>query len=258
MSEIIVGTSGFSYPDWKASFYPEGMGQENLLGYYSSQFKAVELNFTYYRMPDVMQSKRMVEKSGGTLEFVIKANRQMTHEIQEDSLTKVVPLFLDGISPFIEAGQLGALLLQFPQSFHYTPENRIYLKSLIERLRPLNVSVEFRQREWLKDSVYQSLHDLGTGFVCVDEPDLPSLIPPVINSTSNLGYIRFHGRNKAKWYSGDSRTRYDYLYSEEELKDWISKIRKIAERTDKLYAFFNNHAKAQAVTNAKMLINLLG
>ncbi|MBN2059152.1 MAG: DUF72 domain-containing protein [Deltaproteobacteria bacterium] len=258
MSEIIVGTSGFSYPDWKINFYPEGLGQESFLRYYSRHFKAVELNFTYYRMPDETQSKKMIEKSGSALEFVIKANRQMTHEIQEDSLTKVTPLFLDGISPFIEAGQLGAILLQFPQSFHYTPENRIYLKSLIDRLRPLRVSVEFRQREWLKDSVYQSLNDLGAGFVCVDEPDLASLVPAVIKTTSDLGYIRFHGRNGEKWYSGDSRTRYDYLYSEKELLEWIPKIRRIAEKTHKLYAFFNNHAKAQAVTNAKMLINLLG
>ena len=84
------------------------------------------------------------------------------------------------------------------------------------------------------------------------------MIPPVINSTSALGYIRFHGRNKEKWYSGDSKTRYDYLYSGEELKDWVPKIKKIADRTEKLYVFFNNHAKAQAVTNARMLINLLG
>ena len=257
MSQILVGTSGFSYPDWKARFYPEGMRQENFLEFYSSQFRAVELNFTYYRMPDEKQSKMLIEKSGGSLEFVIKANRQMTHEIPEDSLEKIAPLFLEGIAPFIQAGQLGAILLQFPQSFHYTTKNRIYLKSLINKLRPHNISVEFRQREWLKDSVYRSLHNLDAGFVCVDEPDLPSLIPSVINSTSDVGYIRFHGRNKEKWYSGDSRTRYDYLYSEEELLDWVPKIRNIADRTDKLYAFFNNHAKAQAPTNARMLINLL-
>ena len=233
------------------------MNNQEFLGFYAFHFKILELNFSYYRIPDADQSRQMIEKSGGELEFVVKAFRQMTHEISASSLTDVLTLFMDGVSPFMDAGRLGAILLQFPQSFHYVPENRIYLKSLIESLLPYPVSVEFRQKEWLKDSVYKSLKDLGAGFVCVDEPQLPSLIPPVIISTSNWGYIRFHGRNSRDWYGTDSRTRYDYLYSEEELKEWIPKIRDLAGRTKKLFIFFNNHAKAQAITNAKMLINLL-
>ncbi len=257
MSRILLGTSGFSYDDWRGEFYPQDMNNKDFLEFYALHFKIVELNFSYYRIPDADQSRQMIEKSGGKLEFVVKAFRQMTHEISDSSLKDVLKLFMDGIYPFMEAGRLGTILLQFPQSFHYVPENRIYLKSLIESLLPCPVSVEFRQKEWLKDSVYKTLEDLGAGFVCVDEPPLPSLIPSVIISTSDWGYIRFHGRNSRDWYGTDSRTRYDYLYSEEELKDWVPKIRKLAERTKKLFVFFNNHAKAQAITNAKMLINLL-
>jgi uncharacterized protein YecE (DUF72 family) len=128
---------------------------------------------------------------------------------------------------------------------------------LIEALSPAPVSIEFRQKEWLKDSVFETLRELGGGFVCVDEPPLPSLIPPVVINTSDQGYIRFHGRNKKDWYGTDSRRRYDYLYSEDELKEWVPKIRDLADKTKKLFVFFNNHAKAQAVTNARMLINLL-
>jgi uncharacterized protein YecE (DUF72 family) len=181
----------------------------------------------------------------------------MTHEISENSLTEILPKFMEGISPFVDAGRLGVILLQFPQSFHYVPENRLYLKSLIETLSPSPVSIEFRQREWLKESVYETLRELGAGFVCVDEPPLPSLIPPVVINTSNSGYIRFHGRNTKKWYGTDSRTRYDYLYSEDELEEWVPKIRELAERTEKIFVFFNNHARGQAITNAKMLINML-
>jgi len=257
MSRILIGTSGFSYDDWRGEFYPLGMNNKDFLEFYALHFKILELNFSYYRIPDADQSRQMIEKSGGKLEFVVKAFRQMTHEISDNSLTDVLTLFMDGVSPFIEAGRLGTILLQFPQSFHYVPENRIYLKSLIESLLPCPISVEFRQKEWLKDSVYKTLEDLGAGFVCVDEPPLPSLIPPVIVSTSDWGYIRFHGRNSSDWYGTDSRTRYDYLYSEEELKAWVPKIRDLAGRTKKLFVFFNNHAKAQAITNAKMLINLL-
>jgi len=212
MSEILIGTSGFSYDDWKGAFYPPDMARKDFLEFYAGHFKALELNFSYY---------------------------------------------LEGISPFVEAGRLGVVLLQFPQSFHYTSENRIYLKSLIEALMPLPLAVEFRQREWLKESVYKTLQELGAGFVCVDEPSLPSLIPPIAISTSVTGYIRFHGRNSKDWYGTDSRTRYDYLYSEDELKEWVPKIRELAERTEKLFVFFNNHAKAQAVTNARMFADLL-
>ena len=82
-------------------------------------------------------------------------------------------------------------------------------------------------------------------------------MPPVVINTSSLGYIRFHGRNRETWYASDSKTRYDYLYSEAELQEWVPKILRLSETTDKLYIFFNNHAKAQAIKNADMLINLL-
>ncbi|MBN2059143.1 MAG: DUF72 domain-containing protein [Deltaproteobacteria bacterium] len=257
MSEILIGTSGFYYDDWKGSFYPPETGKKDYLYYYACHFKALELNFTFYRIPQARQSSRMMEKTHGKVQFVVKAYRQMTHEVPENVLTEVIPLFLDGISPFIKEELLGSILLQFPQRFHYTPENRVYLKSLIDSLAPLPVSVEFRHRAWLKESVYETLRGLEAGFVCVDEPPLPSLIPPVVINTSNLGYIRFHGRNNSRWYGSDSRTRYDYIYSEMELKEWVSRIRILAEKTEKLFVFFNNHAKAQAVTNANMLIDML-
>jgi uncharacterized protein YecE (DUF72 family) len=258
MTNILIGTSGFFYNDWKEVFYPNEMDNQDYLEYYSHQFQVLELNFSYYRIPDARQTRQMVTKSGGRVEFVIKANRQMTHEISNRSLSEVLPLFIRGISPFVEAEKMGAVLLQFPQGFHYLPSNRVYLKSLIEALSPLPLAVEFRQKEWLRESVYGSLKELGVGFVCVDEPALPALIPSMAIHTSPLGYIRFHGRNKKNWYGTDSTKRYDYLYSEEELREWVPKIRDLAKDTDKLFVFFNNHAKAQAVTNAKMLIGILG
>jgi uncharacterized protein YecE (DUF72 family) len=257
LGEILVGTSGFYYNDWKGCFYPDDVSTGEYLGYYSDRFKTLELNFSYYRMPDARQTGQMVEKSGGRLDFTVKAFRQLTHEISGRSITDVLPLFLKGISPLTEAKRLGAVLLQFPQSFHYTSDNRMYLKSLIEAFASIPVAVEFRQKEWLRDSVYRTLEEMRAAFVCVDEPPLPSLMPPSAINTSDIGYLRFHGRNKKDWYGTDSTTRYDYLYSEDELKEWVLKIRALADRTKKLFVFFNNHARAQAVNNAKMLINLL-
>ena len=258
MGEILIGTSGFYYDDWKGGFYPEDLPAGEYLSYYSRRFKTLELNFSYYKIPESRQSVKMLENSGGSLEFTVKAFRQLTHEISDRSITEVLPLFMKGISPFIDGKQLGAILLQFPQSFHYTVENRFYLKSILVALSDLPVAVEFRQKEWLRDSVYRTLGDMQAAFVCVDEPLLPSLIPKTMITTSDTGYIRFHGRNKKDWYGTDSRTRYDYIYSDEELKEWVPEILAMADKTKKLFIFFNNHARAQAVTNAGMLINLLG
>jgi len=257
MAKILVGTSGFSYDEWKYNFYPARLPNSDFLSFYSREFNVVELNFSYYRIPELSQCRRMVEKSEHRVEFVIKAFRELTHEITDQSIPEILPRFKDPLAPFWEDNRLGAILLQFPQSFHYNPESRIYLESLIRGFSPLPVCVEFRHREWLRDSVYVTLKEMKAGFVCVDEPPLKGLLPPVVLATSNIGYIRFHGRNRSKWYSGDSKERYDYLYSEDELKEWLPKIHKLSEQTEKIFIFFNNHRKGQAITNARMMIGLI-
>ncbi len=257
MAEILIGTSGYYYDDWKGCFYPGSLKKKDYLTFYADQFNIIELNFTYYRLPDEKQIKNMLLKSGNSLIFVVKTYRGITHEITENSIKVILPRFINGIAPLIEEDRLGTLLLQFPQSFHYTKENRIYLNELLTALKPVPACVEFRSKEWLKDSVFSRLKELSAGFVCVDEPELAGLIPPMSIATSETGYIRFHGRNKKNWYGTDSTTRYDYLYSEEELKTWLPRVEEISRRTKKLFVFFNNHAKSQAVTNARMLINLI-
>jgi len=257
MAKLFIGTSGFSYNDWRKVFYPDRLPTSDFLSFYSREFSAVELNFSYYRIPDTRQCMRMLEKSDDRTEFVVKAFQGLTHECSDESLSEVLPKFKASIDPFWQEGRLGAVLLQFPQSFHYRTKSRIYLKSLIERFDPLPLCVEFRQQEWIKGSVLDTLKELHVGFVCVDEPALRGLLPPLAEATSSIGYIRFHGRNKSKWYTGDTKERYDYLYSEDELKEWIPRISAIAKNTERLFIFFNNHKKGQAVANAKMMRYLL-
>ena len=257
MARILVGTSGFSYGEWKDVFYPSTMPQSDFISFYSHEFSVVELNFSYYRMPEASQCRRMLEKSAHRIEFVVKAFQGLTHEITDQSISEILPRFKDSIVPFWDESRLGAILLQFPQSFHYTPSSRIYLKSLIRGFSPLPLCVEFRQRGWLRDSVYAALRGLDVGFVCVDEPPLRGLLPPVAVSTSHIGYIRFHGRNRSKWYTGDAKERYDYLYGEDELKEWLPRIFAIAENTEKIFVFFNNHRRGQAIANARMMRGLL-
>lgn len=257
MAKILVGTSGFSYDDWRNAFYPANIPQSDFLSFYSQEFSVVELNFSYYRIPESSQCMRMLEKSAHRIEFVVKAFQGLTHEITHQSITEILPQFKDSIAPFWDNRRLGAILLQFPQSFHYTPKSRVYLGSLIKGFSPLPLCVEFRQMGWLRDSVYATLENLKVGFVCVDEPPLRGLLPAAAVATSDIGYIRFHGRNRSKWYTGDSKERYDYLYSEDELREWLPRVATIADKTERIFIFFNNHRKGQAIANAKMMRDLL-
>ena len=257
MAKILIGTSGFSYQEWRDVFYPPRMPQGDFLSHYAREFAVVELNFSYYRMPEPSQCLRMLEKSGYRVEFVVKAFQGLTHEITDISISEILPQFKASIAPFIKEGRLGTVLLQFPQSFHYRPDSRIYLEALIEGFNPLPLCVEFRQRDWLKYSVFEALRKLKVGFVCVDEPALRGLLPPLAEATSRIGYIRFHGRNRSKWYTGDTKERYDYLYAEDELKEWLPRIFTIAEKTERIYVFFNNHRRGQAIANAKMMRDLV-
>ena len=257
MDNILIGTSGYYYDDWRGRFYPAKMKKGDLLSYYAEHFSTVELNFSFYRIPDKKAIRSMIVRSKGKLTFVLKAFRGLTHDISDESLKDVLEAYKDGISPIFNEGLLGGVLLQFPQSFHYVKENRVYLKKLIDGFGDINVFVEFRHRSWIRESVFNTLNELNAGFVCVDEPRISSLLPPVVKRTGRDGYIRFHGRNKENWYGTDSSKRYDYLYSEDELREWIPGIMTIKKDASSIFIFFNNHPRAQAITNARMLINLL-
>lgn len=253
---ILVGTSGFSYPDWVGPFYPETLPKQDFLVFYSQHFRTCELNFSYYRAPTARTLERMAEKSAGQVEFVLKANKAMTHERQQNE--QVFPLFKEALAPLIERNLLGCVLAQFPYSFHHTQKNLDYLTYLRDQLKSLPVVVEFRNRTWLKEATFTFLKELDFGFCCVDEPQIEGLLPPVVVATSSIGYVRFHGRNQAKWWKHDDPAeRYDYFYSEAELREWVPKIQKLAKVTEKVYTFTNNHPKGKAVQNARRLQELL-
>ena len=255
-TRVLVGTSGYSYDDWVGPFYPEGTSRQDFLSLYSRQFPVVELNFSFYRQPSPRMLERMLSVAGPGFSFALKAHRSMTHEIGE-SWEKDVEAFKAGVRPMAEAGQLAAVLLQFPYSFHYTPESRSRLSELCARLEGLPLAVEFRKREWLQESVYQGLRERGASLVSVDEPALPQLLPPLTETTGSLGYVRFHGRNKAQWWTGNNASRYNYLYNAGELQEWVQRIKLIMEKVPLLLVFFNNHWRGNAAQNARQMRELL-
>lgn len=253
---IYVGTSGYSYDDWVGPFYPEGTTKNGFLDYYAQTFGCVEVNYTYYRMPDARTLAAMAAKTPEGFRFVVKAPGELTHErtTPEASFAQ----FQAALTPLVESGKLGAVLAQFPGSFRPSDENRDYLAGFRQELGALPVVVEFRHASWVGPRTFDLLRRLDLGFCCVDEPRLRSLMPPFAEVTSDVGYVRFHGRNAAKWFEHEQAwERYNYLYTREELTEWITKTRRIDSRAKETYVFFNNHYNAQAAQNASLFTEML-
>ena len=244
---IYVGTSGYRYKDWRGTFYPRSLPQQDELRYYAERFPAVELNFTYYGIPKPSVIAGMVVRTPPEFRFCIKANQATTHE-QDRS---VLGAFKDAIAPAAEAGQLASVLAQFPFSFKNQEDNRRYLHQLAQDLQDYRPVVEFRHNSWVCPQVFQFLRANGLAYCCVDEPELPGLLPPDACATSDTAYVRFHSRDAAKWYAG-AAARYDYLYSKDELAEWVPKTQHLAEQAEDVYIFFNNcHAGSAAVNAAE-------
>jgi uncharacterized protein YecE (DUF72 family) len=255
-SRILVGTSGYSYDDWVGRFYPEGTARQDFLSLYAREFSVVELNFSYYQQPNPRTLDRMLSVTTPDFSFTLKAHRSMTHEIGE-TWERDIDVFRAGIQPLVDAGRLAAVLLQFPYSFAYTAESRSRLSTLCGKLDGLPLAVEFRKSEWLREAVLEGLRERGVALVSVDEPALPKLLPPITETTGGFGYVRFHGRNKEAWWTGDNASRYDYLYDSSELGEWVQRIRAIIERVPVLLLFFNNHWRGNAAQNAREMRLLL-
>ena len=256
---IRIGTSGYSYDDWRGRFYPEKLRREQFLEYYSHHFPALELNFTHYRPPDARTLSRMLDRSGGRVEFVVKAPRELTHE--RTSPHGLAAGLVEAVKPLEEALRFAAFLCQFPYSFR--PDARAIDR--LARLRSLlggrPTVVEFRNSEWICKDTFALLRREGLAFCAVDEPRLRNLIPPLGVVTAPPGYVRFHGRNATAWWNhapeAHGAARYDYRYDDAELREWLPLLRQMDGTIDKTFAFFNNHTAANAVTGAKRLGELL-
>ncbi len=252
---ILIGTSGFSYSDWKGPFYPKDIRAEEMLPFYARHFSALEINYTYYRMPEARTLGRMLEKTGGRVTFAVKAHQDITHARVDGAL---LARFVEALAPLRESGTLGAVLAQFPWSFRFSAAGRDYLKRLAEGVRGLPAVVEFRHAGWIRQEVFDLLRREQLGFCCVDQPRLNGLIPPVAVATSPVAYVRFHGRNADAWWEHEEAyERYDYLYGEAELREWVPRVRALEKEAERVFLFANNHFEAKAVTTARMLAALL-
>ncbi len=253
---ICVGTSGFKFDDWRGTFYPEGLKEKDWLNYYGERFGCLEVNASFYKLLHPATFFQMAKKVPDGFRFTVKAYRSLTHEPAENQADFTT--FLASLQPLIDAEKFGCVLAQFPNAFHNTPGNRQYLSHFLEHFGNYPLVVEFRNREWARDEVFEYLRARQVGWCAVDEPQFRSLMPPIAIATSPIGYVRFHGRNYEKWWKGDNKTRYDYLYKPEELQEWVPKIRAMEQQTDLVYVFMNNCFAGQAAKNAADMRTLLG
>jgi uncharacterized protein YecE (DUF72 family) len=258
MGNILIGTCGYYYPkEWKDVFYPPRTRNDDMISFYAEHFNTVELDFSFFNIPLSKNTERMVEKTNKKVMFSIKGHQSFTHHIEVSEWRNQVKEYQQGIMPFLTHNVLSSVLLQFPQIFHYEKDTRIFLDNLLEKFTDFPVVVEFRHDSWLNDRVYEGLDKRGVGLCMVDLPELNKLPKFVPIITGGMAYMRFHGRNKKNWHTGNNTTRYEYDYSDEELLAYKDILYDISQRSKVLQIFFNNHAKGNAPINAKKMMTIL-
>jgi uncharacterized protein YecE (DUF72 family) len=250
-----IGTCGYSYDDWKGVFYPQNLPKNEMLDYYSKVFDTVEINSTYYKIPHPALFFHLSRKTGEGFEFIVKTNQETTHKRQHNN--EAMAQLKEAIAPLNEAGKFHGFLVQFPYSFKNTPANRDYLLQTKEFSGEHPLFVEFRNWTWNQPGICEFFKENDIAYVNVDQPRLKGLLPPQQLITSPKSYLRFHGRNEKEWWKGTNITRYDYLYTKDELNDWMIRISHLLKKSYKTYIFFNNHPQGKAVKNAIMLKQMI-
>ena len=253
--EVKIGTSGFSYDDWRGAFYPQEISRADMLEYYCQYFPTVEINATYYTIPHYKTFDRLVQKTPHDFEFIVKTHQETTHRRQDNEAS--LNQLLKAVAPLITSGKLKGFLAQFPYSFKNNEENRLYLAKTKDIIGEFPLFVEFRNYSWNNEQIISFLKSNTIGYVNIDEPSLNGLLPPQEYVSSHAGYIRFHGRNGKDWWDGKGSARYNYEYSEEELRQWLTRIGTILRKTYKSYIFFNNHPQGKAVKNAQQIMEII-
>ena len=300
MAEIRIGTCSWADEALSKHWYPKGLAAGERLAYYAQHFDTVEVDSTYYRLPAEEMVARWAERTPDDFVMHVKAFGLMTrHPVKVEALPpdlrddapvddrgrverpsrefrgEVFRRFLDALEPLRSTGKLGGILFQFPSYVVYKDASLDYLQWAREQLGDDEMLVEFRHISWFddehRDETLRFLEELRATHVVVDAPRIEgakNVAPTVLALTSPTAYLRFHGRNADTWNKrgGSAAERFDYLYSDDELQEWVGPLRELAGQAEQAYAFFNNNATspdgrggrmAQAAANAKALQRLL-
>ncbi len=247
---IFIGTSGYSYEDWVGPFYPPGTKKPQMLEYLARWLPCVELNFSYYSMPTA-QILHQIARKAPKMKFSVKAHQSITH--QRTGEPESWKAFAEALEPLRETGRLASVLFQFPFSFHRSQESIDYIVKLRDFYERHPVVFEFRHAGWFSEELYAMLRKLRAGICSVDAPRLKGLTSNIVRATNRQGYYRLHGRNAQNWFDGDNVTRYDYTYSPKEIVELAANVSRLAETTEEVFVYANNHPKGQAIETAVAL-----
>jgi uncharacterized protein YecE (DUF72 family) len=261
-TQIHIGVAGWDYPDWNGIVYPASAGRGfDRLAHLARFVDLIEINSSFYRpvAPRVAASwlSRTADREGFL--FSAKAHRSCTHQPDAD-LSVAADETLAGLRPLHEAGRLGALLLQFPQSFHFEPRTVERLERLTAAFDGWPAVFEVRHRSWESEPAGEWFERTGVGWCAVDQPRVGHATAGVLpRVTGPVGYLRLHGRNSANWFRADAGrdARYDYLYSPDELQPLADRARDMARTAESLIVVQNNHFRGQALANALQMKALL-
>jgi uncharacterized protein YecE (DUF72 family) len=300
VTAVRIGTCSWADEALSKHWYPKGVPAGERLAYYAQHFDTVEVDSTYYRLPAEPMVAKWAERTPDDFVMHVKAFGLMTRhpvklealppDLRDDAPTddrgrvdrpsrefrgEVFRRFLEALEPLRSSGKLGGILFQFPSYVVYKDASLDYIKWAREQIGGDEMLVEFRHVSWFDDEhrteTLAFLEAIGAANVIVDAPRIEggkNLIPTVQALTNQVAYVRFHGRNADTWNKrgGSAAERFDYLYSEDELKEWVGPLRELSEQAEQAYAFFNNNATspdghggrmAQAAANAKALQQLL-
>jgi len=263
-ARLYIGTSGWSYPTgegtWQSVFYPPGI--KNELEYYSQYFNTVEVNSSFYRPPDPRVAASWARRTPVGFLFTVKLWQKFTHPRMYETATgeaaavslKDVDSFKASLEPLAGQAKLGAVLVQFPPSLVNSDRGRQMLGAVLRHFGEYPLAVELRHKSWSDDPATANLlRERNAAWVTIDEPKFAFSIATELPPTANLAYFRFHGRNAETWWSGDSETRYKYLYSTEEITQLAESVKQAGKHAGITFAFFNNHWRAYAPKNANDL-----
>jgi len=257
-----VGPAGWSYADWSGYVYPARRTRGfHEAAYLSEFFDTIEINTSFYQPLRPDHAALWVERISANPAFLFTAKlwQKFTHDpsasAEDERAVRA------GFDVLRQAQKLGAVLLQFPFSFHCTKETVGYLTAVLKRFADYPLVVELRHASWQTEETLALLRERNAGFCNIDQPIIGRSLEPSASSTSPVGYVRLHGRRYDTWFSDNPATpaheRYNYLYSEEELDPWVARIRTVNQHTRNTFVVTNNHYQGKAVVNALQLISIL-
>ncbi len=262
-----VGPAGWSYPDWAGYVYPSRRGKGfHEAAYLAEFFDTIEINTSFYHPLRADHAKSWCEIVAANPRFVFTAKlwQKFTHDIDSPGAAPTLAdekAVREGFDVLRAANKLGAVLLQFPFSFHRTKDTVAHLTTVLLRFRDYPLVVEVRHATWNSPDTLKLLREHGAGFCNIDQPVIGKSLEPSAETTGAVGYIRLHGRRYDTWFSDDhavpAHERYNYLYSAEELHPWTARARKVIEHARDTYIVTNNHFQGKAVVNALQLISIL-